>query len=792
MATHSSSLVEPISLGWQNSSRAIESPRIRLFQISFLILFFELACIRWFGSTVVFLTFFTNIVLIACFLGMSVGCLAAKRETNFIRWALPLAALASLLAAVVFMLHVNRPDLIFVDVGNQKSPAAIYFGAEYGNPDIARAVIPIEVIAGTFFVMITFIFVGLGQEMGRAFNQIPDRLSAYTVDIVGSLTGIVAFAVMSYAWMPPVIWFAISAVMMAYIARDWGREQTISVVLLLCIAGGASAVSTQMTIWSPYYKIKFDPRTHGIDTNNIGHQQMHDLKMNSWVYHFVHRLTHDSGSAPFDDMMIIGAGSGNDVTAGLMAGAKRIDAVEIDPAINYLGKTYHPNQPYSDPRLNYVEKQADGGEVLRQSIFYEDGRQWLKKNIEGVRQNKHPHHLYDLAVYALVDSLVLHSSHSGSLRLESFLFTEEAFQDVRANLKPGGVFAMYNYYRQPWVIGRIDELARRVFGVEPLVFSMPAQDRITDGDGSGSHITFVLVGLPDAGKGTNARLEAIRAKFKQNPAYYLATSPEVATRIDGFGAKEPAIPAGIPPEGVASANANQFFRFVPAAVEVKNTGPLPTDDWPQLYLKDRQISPEVWKSMVFMGGLAALILFAFMPKGGARRPNWIMFFLGAGFMLLETKGVVHMSLLFGSTWVTNSVVFFSILTMVLLANAFVMLVKPSRLWPYYVLLLAALVANVIVPMNWYLTLPDVQKTIVSCAVIFLPVFFAGVVFATLFSRSENPDVDFGWNIAGVILGALAENFSMMFGFNALIYLAIAFYLFSLAARRFGRGSMAAA
>jgi hypothetical protein len=53
-------------------------PLGRLFLISFVILFLELACIRWFGSTVVFLTFFTNLVLMACFLGMSVGCLAAS------------------------------------------------------------------------------------------------------------------------------------------------------------------------------------------------------------------------------------------------------------------------------------------------------------------------------------------------------------------------------------------------------------------------------------------------------------------------------------------------------------------------------------------------------------------------------------------------------------------------------------------------------------------------------------------------------------------------------------------
>ncbi|MGG6497097.1 UNVERIFIED_CONTAM: hypothetical protein NY603_29670, partial [Bacteroidetes bacterium 56_B9] len=87
--------------------------------ISFLVLFLELACIRWFGSTVVFLTFFTNIVLIACFLGMSVGCLAASRKTNYIRWVLPLLTAACLLAVLLLQLHQTRPDLIFVDVGNQ-------------------------------------------------------------------------------------------------------------------------------------------------------------------------------------------------------------------------------------------------------------------------------------------------------------------------------------------------------------------------------------------------------------------------------------------------------------------------------------------------------------------------------------------------------------------------------------------------------------------------------------------------------------------------------------------------
>ncbi len=59
-------------------SAASRRPLLDLFLVSFTLLFFELTCIRWFASTVIFLTFFTNLVLMACFLGMSVGCLSAS------------------------------------------------------------------------------------------------------------------------------------------------------------------------------------------------------------------------------------------------------------------------------------------------------------------------------------------------------------------------------------------------------------------------------------------------------------------------------------------------------------------------------------------------------------------------------------------------------------------------------------------------------------------------------------------------------------------------------------------
>jgi len=147
-------------------------------------------------------------------------------------------------------------------------------------------------------------------------------------------------------------------------------------------------------------------------------------------------------------------------------------------------------------------------------------------------------------------------------------------------------------------------------------------------------------------------------------------------------------------------------------------------------------------------------------------------------MLLETKGVVHMALLFGSTWVVNSVVFFAILVMILLANLYVLAVRPRKLMPYYALLILGLVVNALVPMDRFLALGVVARTVASCAVVFIPVFFAGVIFATAFRDSKRPDVDFGSNVFGIILGGLSEQLSLVIGFNYLLLVAVAYYLLS--------------
>jgi SAM-dependent methyltransferase len=714
-----------------------------LFLISFVILFFELTCIRWFGSMVTFLTFFTNIILMSCFLGMSVGCLAASRKENLIDTVIPLA-LWTVLAACLVLFAYNHFGSVMIDVGGQGSPQQVFFGTEFRPKDPSRFVIPIEAVAGLFFVLNALMFVGLGQEMGRTFDAIPDRVAAYSVNVLGSLAGIVAFGVASYFQTTPVVWFAVSLGIVLYLARGWSADRVVrscALLFLIAFLNHVGDFNKIYTYWSPYYRVVYAPQFGAIETNNIGHQAMVRIAEGGPAYVLPHLLNRDAGGGPFGDVLIVGAGSGNDVQAALAHGARHVDAVEIDPVLNRIGRRDHPDRPYDDPRV---------------AIHLDDGRSYLRGTDRA----------YDLISYSVVDSLVLHSGYS-NLRLESFLFTEQAFQDVKAKLKPGGVFAMYNFYRQGWVVGRLAKMAEKVFGTKPLVISLPYQAEIKPSDSQANHFTFLLVGNTDA-----QAVETIRRKLDLSGAFWVNERPRYNELINAFGPRPP---------DVAGTEEKNWSKIAPAAVETTGIDRLPTDDWPFLYLREPTVPALNLRGMLMVAVLSFLLLLWFAPAR-AGRLNGQMFFLGAGFMLLETKGVVHMALLFGSTWVVNSIVFFAILVLILLANLFVAAFRPVRVWPYYVLLIAALGANLCVPMSYYLSLPGAARVVASCAVVFAPVLFAGIAFATAFRESRQPDVDLGSNIGGVIVGGLCENFSMTLGFDRLLVIAIAFYVLSLLLR----------
>lgn len=705
-----------------------------LFLVGFLILFLELACIRWFSANVVFLQFFTNIILIASFLGMSCGCLAARRSTNWLA-LFPALAFVTLAAVLLIMTLYYNWGAFAVDVGHQASPQEVFFGTEFKNPDLAKFAVPIEAIAALFFVLIALMFVGLGQTLGRAFDAYPNRVIGYSLNIGGSLAGILGFSLLSFAQTPPVIWFLISCAGITYLLRQDNALSALRLLTLVIVVAFIGFYTDRSesneTRWSPYYAVKLDKPNGVISVNNIGHQIMAPFSARGSSYSLIHLLQRESGGPPFKDVMIIGAGSGNDLAHALRFGVSSIDAVEIDPVIQDIGIHFHPDKPYQDPRV---------------IPHLDDGRHFLRTT-----ERK-----YDLVVYALVDSLILHSGYA-NIRLESYLFTEQAFEDVRRVLKPDGVFVMYNYYRQGWIVQRVAAMAKQVFGCDPIVLPLPYAETLASSEAAG--FTTIIAGC-------NPR---ISTAFREHGKFWLNSIPPENLSVHGFDK----------PQQSTAAQHGDWVPLAPTKLIVDNDGSkqMTSDDWPFLYVSGKLIPDLTVRSMILLGVLGLGMVYLFKPKG-AWRPNNRMFFLGAAFMLLETKAVVQMALLFGSTWLVNSAVFFTALVLILAANLYVIAVPSVRLRLHYAGLLVLLAASVLVPLDTFLSGGLIWRYVMPCALALGPMFFAGVIFARSFRDEANPDQAFGSNIAGSMIGGLAESFSTLLGFRHLLILAICFYLLS--------------
>ena len=722
--------------------------RADLLVVSILVLFLELTCIRWFPAHVLFLTFFTNIVLLACFLGISVGCLAARHTRNYLAWTSLLLLLAIGASRWIDWEHQRTGNV--VDVGNQLSPQVVYFGTEsQALRDPSRFVVPIEVVAGVMFALIALAMVGPGQQLGRSLARMTNRIEAYTINIAGSIVGILLFTLCSWLQLGPVWWFGLTLAGLAFFLFPEDRARGLVITFLpLCVLflGSSDRVFVDQPegdrqAWSPYYRIDYAARSRVITVNLIGHQQMISRESFSPAYSLPHLLNRDTGRVPFSQVLVIGAGSGNDVSRALQWGADRVDAVEIDPVIQRLGVENHPDRPYADPRV---------------VVHLTDGRNYLRAT---TRQ-------YDLIVYALVDSLVLHSSYS-NIRLESYLFTTEAFADIQKRLKPGGLFVMYNYFRQGWIVSRLNAMLEQTFGKgNPIILNLPPRDAVAAGDVMIGDFTILVAGAT----------APIKEAFAERKAYWLPSDRATDWMTpNGFSS----------PHGLEGG-----MQFRPTRIADSGpSGPLPTDSWPFLYLQYPMIPQLNLRGMGIMGVIGLLFIAPFMRartnaftvrESGGSTLGFLgrMFFLGAGFMLIEAKAVVQMALLFGGTWIINSIVFCAVLLMILAANLLVLIFRPKSTLTFYVGLLVSLVAATVVPMDAFLGWTRNLQIAGSCALAFTPVFFAGVVFALSFDRAPDADRAFGANVAGALFGGLCEYSSMFLGFQYVGVVAVAFYVVS--------------
>jgi len=565
------------------------------------------------------------------------------------------------------------------------------------------------------FIIVAAIFVPFGQQIGASLKAITPPLHGYILNILGSLAGVLAFTAVSFLGLGPWWWFGgVMLALLWFVRTDklwFGLNLVIGIVTILVAWFGG-----EMYLWTPYHALAVQPlelQTDGIggvpdelvravDLPALRHSAGFCVRLSGDFYQMAldlsslsvrsnasmniplsqYELQFNISDFPYKDVLVVGAGTGNDVAAALRYGVPHIDAVEIDPGILRLGQIAHPEQPYSDPRVH---------------VFIDDARSFFNK-----RQSK-----YDMIIFGNIDAHRLFSSMS-SLRLDSFLYTVESLQEARRLLKEDGIVVIHHALGNPYLEKRLFAMCTAAFGEVPYM-------------------------------------------------HYL--DPETH--------KEPTFFNG---PGVEKFIKKRSHLAVPQIA-------LATDDWPFFYLAGHTIPPD-YRLVLEAMALLTLVCVVIASQGKIRTVNGHFFFLGAAFLLIETISVTRFSLLFGSTWVVNSIVFSAILFVILLANLWMNRIVALNIHLLYGFLVAAVVVNYLFPVHVLLSTGLATRLLVSMMLMALPIFFAAFIFAHSYKQTTNADLAFASNLLGAVFGGLVEYSSLIIGFRRLFLIALALYMLS--------------
>jgi spermidine synthase len=670
-----------------------------LFLISAIALFLELVVIRWLSTEIRIFAYFKNLPLMAAFLGFGIGFWLSDRADRLFPWFPRLMLLLVVLTAGASGLGITH--VIFVDP-RQYFILGTGFGDHAADsvPSLLATLKALCVIVFVFFLVMAT-FAALASKIGELLNR-ATPLTAYSINVAGSLAGIGTFSLVSFLQWPPLAWLVLAFGPLLYFCREHRRR-----ALVYFSAAVAFALAVQLrspAIWSPYYRVEVrnaasaqDPQELHLYVNYDGFQVIENLSPGylerfpveqQRIFNRHYNIPYRLSRRPVESVLILGGGAGNDAAAALRNGAARVDVVEIDPTVAQLGRRLHPENPYASSRV---------------TLFVDDARSFLQKCGS----------TYDLIVFATLDSQTVFSSLS-SLRLDNFVFTQESVQSAKRLLRPGGGIALNFFNIKPWLSQRHLNTLASVMGQPPLTYAS-AQNQET---------LFLAGDLFDPAR-------------RLGTTDYAAVSP----------------------------------RFSSASVE-------PTrDDWPFLFLEKRGLP---FHYLLPLGIIMALALLA-LRKAGVRPKDidWHLFFMGSAFLLIETKAVTTLALIFGSTWVVNSIVIAAILIMILLANLLAEKVPLPGFRVLYSLLFAVLVFNFLFPFDLLNRLSWTARLVMSSCIIALPLFFAALIFAQSFARVVSSGHALASNLLGGLLGGFLEYLDMWTGLRWLNLVALVLYAVSL-------------
>lgn len=687
-----------------------------LFIVSAASLYFELAVIRWLSSEIRIFAYFKNIPLMACLFGLGLGMAMAASKRDLFK-LFPIGLFALVLIICVAGHTVGNPiwDLTHVTFIN---PLENYLIGNFSDGQthnelwfrVAFFMKGLFVLVGMFY-LIVLTFSGMGQRIGQLFNQCKP-LVAYSVNVFASLAGILLFTFVSFISLPPPLWLVIGILPMLYFFR---KPLQLGAMALSILA--AFTLSMPDVRWSPYYRISVTdailPAEAGFPAFKYGYNINVNYDTIEGAYDnrpdVIAKLpegqkvkTADYYDTPYialgdkpRSVLVLAAGTGNDVAAALRHGATDVDAVEIDPVIAKLGREIHPEDPYKDPRVH---------------IIVDDARAYLRRC-----QKK-----YDLIVFAYLDS---HSAFStmSSIRLDNYVYTRESFHDASKLLKPNGVMSVIFYYLTWWQLARVYHSVEQGYGGDVIGVYSHRDNGPTLLVGPGLDVPAVkscglkMFDLDDAAK-----------SFKFDKGEWAGVNPS-------------------------------------------------TDDWPYIFLRSPGLTWNYAFGLIFTLALGFGLVRKAFGSFTADASGRLMFFLGAAFMLIETKSVTQMGLLAGTTWTVNSAVITGVLFMILLANLVQLKFQLKNLNLLFGLLAVSIVGNYFFDLASLSGLPTHTSILLGSLILASPLLFAAMIFAICFSQVKDAGKALGMNLLGTLVGGAFEYLSMVLGIKALNLIALLLY-----------------
>jgi spermidine synthase len=574
-------------------------------------------------------------------------------------------------------------------------------------------------------ILLWEIFVPVGRILGRLMEHHPNTIVAYSINIAGSLAGVVLFVLLSAVSAPPWVWLAISAsLLVLYVGPrgDARRTADLTLVCMLLVAGllvdrGTKAIET---VWSPYQKlelmnVQYDQcasRGKCILVNNVGYQGMIDLRPDSPLQALI--PDHLKGLSQYDlptrlkphphQVLIVGAGSGNDVAGVLRGGAEQVTAVEIDPVIIDMGQRHHPERPYDASNVRIVN---------------DDARSFFATTDEK----------FDLIIFGLLDSHT--TTAMTNARLDHYVYTRESIERARNLLTDDGVMVLSFEAVKPYIADRMAWSIREVFGHEALTFRVPS------GVSGWGGVLFVA-----------GNQQVITSSLQRDTA--------LARQIATWQTEDP--------------------------VPVTFTTRVTTDDWPYIYLQSARIPTLYYLLAVLM---VVLLLYGKLRLrvagvfGGWQQSHWHFFFLGAAFLLLEVQNISKAAVVLGNTWIVNAVIISGILVMILLANLIAARCPRISLVTVGVLLMTSCLALYTVDLSSFAFLPFGAKAILVGTLTTLPMLFAGIIFIDSFTRVDHRDKALGANLIGSLVGGMLQSLTFVLGIKALLLIVAALYAMAL-------------